>query len=226
MSTPRDHYILFSEGRIGRLTVPNRIVRSATWDPSILGPRLMSKEVLEVYRRVAEGGAGLIITGDVSAVPAGLLDDKEPQVLAGVYGQVRIEGYGRLVEVVRQVAPRTRIVAQISADYPGVAPSELPSPWTGESPRALTTHQVRAIAACLVDAIAGIQAQGFDGVQFHAAHGGLLGSFLSPYSNRRQDEYGGSASDRVRLIREAIDGARQRVGDFPILIKMNGTDYL
>jgi 2,4-dienoyl-CoA reductase-like NADH-dependent reductase (Old Yellow Enzyme family) len=218
--------MLFSEGRIGPLTVPNRIVRSATWDPSILGPRAMSQEVLDIYRRVAEGGAGLIITGDVSAVPPGLLDEGEPQVSAGAYEQVRIANYGRLVDVVRRAAPRAGIVAQISADYPGVAPSSIASPWTGKRPRALTTHQVRAIAACLADAIAGVQAQGFDGVQFHAAHGGLLGSFLSPYSNRRQDEYGGSVRNRVRVIREAVDGARRRVGDFPILVKMNGTDYL
>ncbi|MBN1658714.1 MAG: hypothetical protein JXA93_09950, partial [Anaerolineae bacterium] len=222
----RDHYVLFSEGRIGPMALPNRIVRSATWDPAILGTRVMSDAVLDIYRQVAEGGAGMIITGDVSVVPAGLLDEDKPRVPAGVYEQVRIEGYGRLVKVVRGAAPRARIVAQISADYPGVAPSDIPSPWTRERPRALTMHQVQAIAACLAEAIAGIQALGFDGVQFHAAHGGLLGSFLSPYSNRRQDEYGGSARNRVRLIREAIDGARQRVGDFPILIKMNGTDYL
>jgi 2,4-dienoyl-CoA reductase-like NADH-dependent reductase (Old Yellow Enzyme family) len=85
---------------------------------------------------------------------------------------------------------------------------------------------VQAIAACLAEAIAARQAEGFDGVQFHAAHGGLLSRFLSPYSNRRQDEYGGPARNRARIIREAVDRARQRVGDFPILIKMNGTDYV
>jgi 2,4-dienoyl-CoA reductase-like NADH-dependent reductase (Old Yellow Enzyme family) len=222
----RDHYRLFSEGRIGSLVLPNRLVRSATWDPSILGPRRMTEEVLAVYRRVAEGGAGLIITGDFSVVPAGFLDGDEPGDTAGVYERVRIEGYGRLVEEIRCAAPRVRIVAQISADYPGVGPTDVPSPWTRERTRPLTTEQVRAIAGCLVEAIAGLQAEGFDGVQLHAAHGGMLSCFLSPYSNRRRDEYGGSARNRARIIAESVTGARQRVGDFPILIKMNGTDYV
>ena len=222
----RDHYKLFSKARIGPLALPNRLVRSATWDPSILGPRRMSEEVLAVYRRVAEGGTGLIITGDVSVVAPGLLDESEPDVTADTFQQVKIVGYDRLVEVVRRAAPRARIMAQLSADYPGVAPSAIPSPWSHERDRPLTTAQVRAIAACLAEAIAARQAEGFDGVQFHAAHGGLLSRFLSPYSNRRRDEYGGSARNRVRIIREAVDQARQLVGDFPILIKMNGTDYV
>jgi len=222
----RDHYKLFSEGQIGPLTLPNRLVRSATWDPSILGPRRMSEDVLAVYRRVAEGGSGLIITGDVSVVPPGLLDQDEPVIPPDLYEQVRIEGYDRLVETVCRAAPGARMVAQISADYPGVAPSDIPSPWSHERPRPLTTAQVRAIVLCLAEVIAARQAEGFDGVQFHAAHGGLLSRFLSPYSNRRQDEYGGTTRNRAHIIREAVDRARQRVGDFPILIKMNGTDYV
>jgi len=79
---------------------------------------------------------------------------------------------------------------------------------------------------CLVESIAGIQDEGFDGVQLHAAHGGLLSCFLSPYTNRRRDEYGGSAENRARLVREVVSGAREKVGDFPILVKMNGTDYV
>lgn len=67
---------------------------------------------------------------------------------------------------------------------------------------------------------------GFDGVQLHAAHGGLLICFLSPYTNRRIDEYGGSVEKRVRIVREIISEAKEEVGDFPILIKMNCTDYV
>ena len=64
----RDHYLIFSPARIGGLTLSNRLVRSATWDPSILQERRMTDEVVSVYRRVAEGGVGLIITGDFSVV--------------------------------------------------------------------------------------------------------------------------------------------------------------
>ena len=58
----RDNYRIFSEGKIGQLTLPNRLVRSATWDPSILTRRKMTDEVLNLYRELALGGVGLIIT--------------------------------------------------------------------------------------------------------------------------------------------------------------------
>jgi 2,4-dienoyl-CoA reductase-like NADH-dependent reductase (Old Yellow Enzyme family) len=222
----RDHYKLFSEGQIGSLTLPNRLVRSATWDPAILKERRMTDEVLDLYRRVAAGGVGLIITGDSSVVPDGLLDEDPPRPGAFAYEQVRIEGYDRLVEVVHTAAPRCKIVAQLSVDYQGVAPSDVPSPFTAERARALSTQQVRMLVHCLVEGIAGIQGEGFDGVQLHAAHGGLLGRFLSPYTNRRRDEYGGSVANRARIVREVVEGARRKVGDFPILVKLNGTDYV
>jgi 2,4-dienoyl-CoA reductase-like NADH-dependent reductase (Old Yellow Enzyme family) len=222
----RDHYKLFSEGRIGRFSLLNRLVRSATWDPAILKERKMTDEVLDLYRCVAAGGVGLIITGDSSVVPDGLLDEDPPRPGAFAYEQVRIKGYDRLVAEVHAVAPRSKIVAQLSVDYPGVAPSDVPSPFTTERARALSTEQVRMLAHCLVEGIAGIQGEGFDGVQLHAAHGGLLGRFLSPYTNRRRDEYGGSVANRARIVQEVVEGARRKVGDFPILIKLNGTDYV
>jgi 2,4-dienoyl-CoA reductase-like NADH-dependent reductase (Old Yellow Enzyme family) len=87
-------------------------------------------------------------------------------------------------------------------------------------------EQIRLLVNCFVEAIHGLQQEGFDGVQFHAAHGGLLSRFLSPYTNRRQDQYGGSVQNRVRILREILAGAREKVGDFPILVKVNATDYL
>ena len=222
----RDHYKLFSEGRIGPLTLSNRLVRSATWDPAILQARRMTDEVLEIYRRVATGGVGLIITGDSSVIPEGLLDEDPPRPEAFAYEDVRIEGYDWLVERVHATASGCKIVAQLSVDYPGVGPSDVPSPFAAERTRPLSTEQVRLLVHCLAESIAGIQGEGFDGVQLHAAHGGLLGRFLSPYTNRRRDEYGGSTANRARLVREVVAGARQKVGDFPILIKLNGTDYL
>ena len=222
----RTHYILFSEGRIGGLTLKNRLVRSATWDPCILRERRMTAEVVDTYRELAIGGVGLIITGDFSAVPAGLLDETVVTGAQFSYEDVRIEGFARLPRTVHAAAPGCKIVAQISGDLHGAAPSAIPSPYTTEWPRPLSQPEIGAIAGCFVETIAGLQEEGFDGVQLHAAHGGLLSQFLSPYSNRRQDRYGGSISNRARIVREIVAGARERVGDFPLLIKMNGTDYL
>jgi len=222
----RDHYMIFSEGRIGTLTVANRLVRSATWDPSILTKRRMTDDVLGIYRQVAAGGVGLIITGDFSVIPEGLF--RQGQSAEGVisYQDVRIEGFDRLVEVVRSAAPSCRILAQVSGEYPGVGPSNIPSPYTREGVRPLSIGEIRTIAECFAVAIAGVKSDGFAGVQLHAAHGGLLSRFLSPYTNRRSDQYGGSLENRVRIVREIVSSAREHVADYPILIKMNCTDYV
>ena len=219
----RDHYQLFSPHAIGPLKLTNRLVRSATWDPSILKQRAVTDEVLELYARVAEGGSGLIITGDFTVLPDGFFDQPSRHV---AYGDVRIDGYARLPEVVHHTSPDCRIVAQVSAEYPGVGPSDVPSPFSSDHTRPLSTPEVRRIAEGFAVVTAGLRDEGFDGVQLHAAHGGMLSRFLSPYSNRRQDEYGGSVQGRVRIIREIIAAARERVADWPIWIKMNSTDYL
>jgi len=222
----REDYAIFSPGRIGRLTVPNRLVRSATWDPSILAERKINDETLEIYQNVARGGVGTIITGDFSAVPAGILDDGGGQSEPITYEDLRIQGFDRLAATVHDLAPGVAFVAQISGDVPGVGPSPVPSPFASTTDRPLTEAEIRKIVECCITAIVGLQQDGFDGVQLHAAHGGLLSRFLSPYSNRRTDSFGGSVGNRCRIIRQIVTGARSIVDDFPILIKVNGTDYL
>ena len=223
---PRDHYQIFSEAKIGELVIPNRFVRSATMDMSFLDFGQVTAPVLDLYASLARGGVGLIITGDFTAVPDGWLEKAESLEPGNSYKEVRVQGLGELVDVVRATAPDCKIIAQTTASYQGVAPSAIPSPFTGEMSVPLTQNQIKIMVDCVVDAIVGLQKEGFDGIQLHAAHGGLLSRFLSPYSNRREDEYGGTAENRARFIKEIVSGARAQVGDFPILIKMNGTDYL
>jgi 2,4-dienoyl-CoA reductase-like NADH-dependent reductase (Old Yellow Enzyme family) len=222
----RDHYKVFSEGKIGPRALPNRLVRSATADPSLFPSQEMNEEVLDLYRAVAAGGVGLIITGDFPALPEGLWDEAVSHKSGSPYEQVKVKRIGELAEAVHTTAPQCGIVAQISAQYRGVAPSDIPSPFTGKRPTPLSKSQIRQLVECCVDIIRDLKDEGFDGVQFHAAHGGLLSRFLSPYTNRREDEYGGSAENRARVFREILSEARPHVGQFPILIKMNCTDYM
>jgi 2,4-dienoyl-CoA reductase-like NADH-dependent reductase (Old Yellow Enzyme family) len=186
----------------------------------------MNEKVVSLYEEVAAGGVGLIITGDFSVVPEGMLDELKSGHRKMSYADVRIDGFGRLAEKVHRSAPRCKIVAQLSGEYPGVGPSDIPSPFRRTKLKPLSTEGIQAIVDCFIEAIAGVRDDGFDGTQLHAAHGGLLSRFLSPYTNRRQDEYGGSIENRARIIGEIVVGARRIVGDFPILIKMNCTDYV
>ena len=222
----RHGYRLFSEGRIDALSLKNRLVRSATWDPCILKERRMTDEVIDLYRQLAAGGVGLIITGGFPVASEGLPFAGEPGGALRLYDDLWVEGAARLAEAVHSAEVGCKVVAQLETGHLGKAPSAIPSPFGGELPSPFSAAEIRAIVDSFVQAVVQTKADGFDGVQLHAAHGGFLSRFVSPYSNRRDDDYGGSAQNRARIIREIIAGARAKVGDFPILIKMNGTDYV
>jgi 2,4-dienoyl-CoA reductase-like NADH-dependent reductase (Old Yellow Enzyme family) len=94
-------------------------------------------------------------------------------------------------------------------------------------PRPMTVAEIRATVREHADAVARCREAGFDGVQMHAAHGYLINQFLTPHTNRRADEYGGSFENRLRLLLEKYRAARERVGtDYPIILKLNGSDEL
>jgi 2,4-dienoyl-CoA reductase-like NADH-dependent reductase (Old Yellow Enzyme family) len=222
----RHDYRVFSAGKIGNLTLPNRLVRSATWDPSIIVRRRMTDEVLSLYRELATGGVGMIITGGFPVLEEENPDGEEPGERTCPYDDIHIEGIDRMVDAVHSSGTDCRIVAQLEVGYLGAGPSAIPSPFLDAMIRPLSTDEIRMIVDCFVEATLRMKAYGFDGVQLHAAHGGLLSGFLSPYTNRRNDAYGGSVKNRVRIVRELVSQARNKVGDFPILIKMNSTDYV
>jgi len=107
-----------------------------------------------------------------------------------------------------------------------VAPSPIFDELLQRIPRALSLEEVEELIDSFAAGIRRVQESGFDGVQLHAAHGWFLSSFLSPHTNHRQDKYGGSTENRVRIVTEIYERARKLVGDdFPILIKMNTTDF-
>ena len=226
MEVTREGYAIFSHGKIGTMHVTNRLVRSATWDPSVVFARCMNHQTLERYRALAEGGVATIITGDFPVVPEGMLRREPPAGAPFSYEGARIERLADLPEMVHRVAPGCKIVAQLSRGAPGPGPSNVPSPFGADPFKPLSLDEIAATVELFAQGAMAMKSAGFDGVQLHAAHGGLLSRFVSPYSNRRQDQYGGSLQNRVRIIREIVRDARTRVGSFPILIKVNGTDYL
>jgi 2,4-dienoyl-CoA reductase-like NADH-dependent reductase (Old Yellow Enzyme family) len=107
------------------------------------------------------------------------------------------------------------------------APSAVYDATFGRTPRALTLDEIGEVVEAFAHGVRRAREAGFDGAQIHAAHGYLLSSFLSPRTNRREDRYGGTTENRTRVLREIYGRARAMVGDdFPILIKMNTTDFL
>jgi len=221
----RSRYKIFSEGTIAGLTISNRLVRSATWDPSILTSRHMSEEVLKLYKDLARGGVGAVITGGLPVYRERFPEEDSDRPVF-LYSDLRVNGLEKMAETVHRVRPDCKIIAQLEVGYLDAGPSSIPTPFSNKPVRELSLAEIEQIMACFVDAIIDMRDRGFDGVQLHAAHGGLLSRFLSPYANRRKDKFGGTPEKRSYLVKEMVTGARKRVGNFPILIKMNCTDYL
>ncbi len=223
----RAGYRTFSEGRIGKLRLKNRLVRAAAAEGACPDGR-MTEAGLDIYRRLASGGVGLIITGHMTVMREG----RAERTQTCVYDDSFTDAIGRIAAVVHARGNDCKVVAEIS--HAGmqsricepVGPTSRPWPRRGKlKPRALTTREVQDIISHYAQAARRVKEAGFDGVEIHCAHGYLLSSFLSPYTNTRTDAYGGSLAKRTRIVREIIEQARALVGqDFPILVKMNCDD--
>ncbi|MFH1088156.1 MAG: FAD-dependent oxidoreductase, partial [Chloroflexota bacterium] len=108
-----------------------------------------------------------------------------------------------------------------------VGPSAVPWVWNNLAPREMTKDDIKRLVEAFSDGARRARDAGFDAVEFHGAHGYLVGAFLSPFTNRRTDEYGGSVQNRARFACEIVSRARQKVGpDFPIDLRVSGCDYL
>jgi 2,4-dienoyl-CoA reductase-like NADH-dependent reductase (Old Yellow Enzyme family) len=141
-----------------------------------------------------------------------------------------------MADAVHQADQSCKVIAQIN--NPGmqdiienpISPSGIymgAMPNSGKKFRVPTTAEVEEIVSEFIHAGERAGKAGFDGVQLHAAHAYLLSTFLSPHTNRRTDKYGGSLENRVTIVREIVEGIRERNGqDFPVLIKMNADDFI
>ncbi len=224
----RGDYRVFSGGRIEGLRLKNRLVRSATaenaWHESA-----MSEEGIALYRGLAAGGVGLILSGFMGVMQEGRNNDLQTLICDDRF----IPSLSEIAGVVHATSRDCKIIAQIAHVGMQAQVTEPVGPTTTGWPHlktrthALTTQEVGQIVASFAQATRRAREAGFDGVQFHAAHGYLLSSFLSPYTNTRTDRYGGSLRKRVTIIREIVEQARTLVGpDFPMLIKMNCDDFV
>src|SRR5512135_1845537 len=116
----RDGYQIFSQGRIGPMTVPNRLVRSSTWDPCIHRIRRVTDEVMDLYRGLASGGVGLIITGGLPVYRERF--PGEDGIGPRLYSDLSLEGIDTLAEAVHSARPGCKIVAQLEVGHLSAGP--------------------------------------------------------------------------------------------------------
>lgn len=222
--------ILFQPITIGSMTVKNRFVRSATNDYLTNPDGSISEQELALYEELAKQQVGLVISGHAYVQhPLGCGSVKQN----ALYNDSFIDGYCKLAEVVQrhgsklvvQISHAGRQLAPDKKDLQPIAPSAVTDASIGVTPRAMTEEEIVEMIEAFVQAVARTKQAGCDGVQIHIAHGYGLSNFISPYTNRRTDKWGGSIENRTRILREIVVRGRQAVGaDYPILVKLNSTD--
>lgn len=221
----------FSPGEIGGVKLPNRLLRSAT-DEGLATPEGAPLPALaQLYTRLAKGGVGGILTGQIAVTQAGRshfasmckLDD---DALLPAYRALTEAVHACGVPVFAQLNHCGRQTRSCITGLPTVAPSAIRHKrFKKDMPQALTAIQITDIVHCFARAAGRALEAGFDGVQLHAAHGYLLSDFLSPAANQREDEYGGDTDGRCRILKEIFAAIHARVGsDFPVLVKINAED--
>jgi 2,4-dienoyl-CoA reductase-like NADH-dependent reductase (Old Yellow Enzyme family) len=224
--------VLFTPFAIGKLSITGRLIKTATSETRATADGIATQQHIDFYLPMAKGGVPLIITGNV--YPS--LDGKSTPFQMGVDDDGKIPALKQLVDSVH--AHGTKIFAQLNhsgrqviSDFAGiseaVSASSVKDLSTGTRPRALTLAEIERIVQRFADAAARCKQAGFDGVQIHGGHGYLVNQFLTPYTNKRTDDYGGSFENRLRFLRDLYRAMRARVGkDYPVIIKLNGSDYL
>ncbi len=222
---------LFDNTTLSNMNLKNRFFRSATWEAMADNKGHMTEKLYNVYENLAKGGVGTIITGY-----AFVTEDEQPNPrMMGIYNDSFIEEYKEFTDRIHKFD--TNIILQIA--YGGsqtnfnvgeriiLGPSAIAHSIYGVTPKEATKEEIKDLIKSFADASLRAKKSGFDGVQFHAAHGYIYSQFLNPHYNKRTDEYGGNIENRARIIFETLIAVREKVGtDFPVLIKINCSDFI
>lgn len=221
--------ILFEKTGINGVELPNRFVRSATWEGMATEEGAVTERLKQVMISLARGGAGLIISGHSYVSRQG---QAGPWQL-GIYRDELVGGLREMTDAVHEMGGRIFMQLAHAGLFAAIRLSgKIPlfvSDLKGfeESPKKLITGtDIKGLVSAFAEAAGRAKAAGFDGVQIHSGHGYLLSQFLSPIYNRRRDEYGGDIENRVRIHLEILRALRKEVGEkFPVMIKINCGDF-
>ncbi len=219
--------VLWQPLTIRGLTIPNRIMVSAHV------PSLGTEQYASYLAERARGGAGLLVTGAASVHPTtygGFTWKAWEQSSVGAMRTAveAVHAHDRpLIVQIWHVGVHDTGTRTLAEWGPLLAPSAVPSPATGVTPQVMGKAEIEEVVEGFVLSARHVREAGADGVEIHGAHGYLLGEFLSPFSNRRTDEYGGSSANRARLIVEIGEAVRKEVGpDYVMGMKLNFDEFI
>jgi len=222
---------LFEKFNIGTMELKNRIVMPAigTWFANDGGT--VSQHLIDYYARRAEGGAGLIVVEASSIDPVQIMNPRQIRIDDDKF----IPGLSTLASSIKAHQAK----AAIQLYHPGrethtmitgvqpVAPSPIPCPIVQDMPKELSEQEIKVIIDEYADGARRAKEAGFDAVEMHGAHGYLICQFLSSFSNKRNDQYGGDLYRRARFATEIVERTREKVGsEFPIIFRISADERL
>ncbi|MEL7547224.1 MAG: NADH:flavin oxidoreductase/NADH oxidase family protein [Pseudomonadota bacterium] len=215
--------------------MPNRLVKAAMTERLANPKNEVTDRHLRLYKAWGDGGIGLQITGNVLVdrrnleAPGNVVIDGAPSnehaVMLSKWAEACHAGGGKTVMQLSHAGRQTQKLVNPQPDAPSAVAVDLPGGQFG-TPRAMTGDDIKVLIEKYAIATKSARAAGFDGVQIHAAHGYLMSQFLSPLTNQRDDEWGGSLENRVRFLLETLKAAKAEAGPgFGVSIKLNSTDF-
>jgi Pyridine nucleotide-disulphide oxidoreductase./NADH:flavin oxidoreductase / NADH oxidase family. len=223
---------LLSKGKIGTMETRNRIVMTAMGNALANNDGTVSQRDINFYGARAKGGVGLIITECTIVDERGKGNTKQ----ICVYDDRFIPGLKALAEevhkydgkiVVQIYHPGRQGISAINGNLPMMAPSDVECKVVRQPVQAMSIQQIEEMVNKFVDAAVRIKNAGIDGVEVHGAHGYLINQFLSPYTNKRTDKYGGNLENRMRFLEEIVVGIKEKCGkDFPLLVRLSVDEFL
>ena len=225
--------ILFEPMRIGDMKLRNRFVRSATYDGCTDSKGYVSEKQIRLYEELAIGGVGLIVTGTAYVHSSGQFSPFQNSIADDScipdLRRLSVVAHDRGARIAVQLfhAGREAIGQDGAGDeHANLAPSFVPSdPYNAKCHRAIAEDEIWDIVRAFGDGARRAKEAGFDAVQLHGAHAYLLSQFLSPHTNRRDDRWGGTLENRLRLHNEIYGDIRAKVGeDYPVLVKLGVAD--
>jgi 2,4-dienoyl-CoA reductase-like NADH-dependent reductase (Old Yellow Enzyme family)/thioredoxin reductase len=235
MSNKSNFNKLFEPIQIGGMTIKNRIAMAPMGTAFASPDGVFTEQALAYYEARAKGGAGLIIVENVGV-------DFHRNIHASnrpaIDNDLPLPRLAKLVKLVKKHG--ARVIIQLNQSgrmgkfrltgFQPVAPSPIPFSSgafpQGEMPKELTREEIKEIVNLFAQAAARAKRAGFDGIEVHAAHAYLLAEFLSPFTNKRQDLYGGCLENRARILIEVIEAIRKTVGkDYVVGCRLNGQEY-
>ena len=222
---------LFTPFSIKSIELKNRIVMPALASFLIGDNGSISDATVEHYRRRAGGGPAMVITEACAVSPEGVVSAHQ----ARIYEDQFIEGLSRIAAAIKEEGCVPALQIHHSGRQTSVkvikrkplAPSPLPCPAIRGDVEPLSIGGIQELVKKFGDAAVRANQAGFELIEIHGAHGYLINQFLSPFSNIRNDAYGGTVAARTRFAREIVEELRRRLGhEFPISFKISAEEYV